>query len=198
MPALIRLATEDDAAAMLDIYAPVVQDSVISFELTPPTVEEFQARIASNLTFAPWLVCEIDGKVVGYVYGARFRQRVAYQWTVEVTVYVHHDYTRRGIGRGLYVSLFECLRLQGFVNAIAVIALPNPGSVALHEQVGFEKAGVFHLVGYKHGQWLDVGWWELTLLTRETSPTAPLPFDDAIRLPDWDAALKTGEPLIRA
>lgn len=109
----------------------------------PPTEDEFRQRISARLEQAPWLVCESEGTVLGYAYGGMYRTRRAYQWTSEVAINVHEAYHRRGIGRGLYVSLFECLRVLGYVNAVAVITLPNPASVALHESLGFEPVGLF-------------------------------------------------------
>jgi L-amino acid N-acyltransferase YncA len=188
---MIRLAREADAAQMLAIYAPVVRETAISFELEPPTEDEFRQRIRNVLEYAPWLVCEDNGDILGYAYASRFRPRAAYQWTVEVTVYVHPDRHRRGVGRALYMALLECLRLQGYCTAVAVIALPNPASVALHESLGFAHIGVFHAVGYKHGQWHDVGWWELALRERDPSPAPPLRLHDVLDTPEWQEALKS-------
>ena len=169
----IRLATEADAEDMLAIYAPVVRDTAISFELEPPSAEEFRSRIRSTLTRAPWLVCEIDGDTAGYAYAGPLKTRAAYQWSVEVTVYVHEDYRRHGVGSAVYTSLFECLRLQGYVNAYGGIALPNPGSVGLHESMGFFHVGTYRNVGYKLGAWHDVGWWQLEITSPSVDPTPP-------------------------
>ena len=169
----IRLAAEADTEAMLAIYAPVVRETAISFELEPPSVEEFQSRIRSTLTRAPWLVCEIDSHVAGYAYAGPLRMREAYQWSVEVTVYVHADYRRLGVGSAVYTSLFECLRLQGYTNAYGGIALPNPGSVGLHEGMGFFHIGTYQNVGYKLGAWHDVGWWQLEMKTPSEEPAPP-------------------------
>ena len=169
----IRLATEADAAGMLAIYAPIVRETAISFELEPPPVEEFQSRIASTLTRTPWLVCEIDGDVAGYAYAGPLRTRAAYQWSVEVTVYVNSKYRRLGIGSAVYTSLFDCLRLQGYMNAYGGIALPNPGSVGLHERMGFFHIGTYRNVGYKLETWHDVGWWQLELTGPTNEPSFP-------------------------
>ena len=114
----IRLATEADAEDMLAIYTPVVLETAISFELEPPSVDEFRSRIRSTLTRTPWLVCEINGEVAGYAYAGPLRTRAAYQWSVEVTVYVHADYRRHGVGSAVYTSLFSCLRHQGLLERI--------------------------------------------------------------------------------
>lgn len=197
MGAVIRLARESDAGQMLDIYAPLVRETAISFELEPPTEEEFRRRVAATLEYAPWLVCESDSGILGYVYASRFRPRAAYQWTVEVTVYVASSSQRRGIGRALYTSLLECLRVQGFCSAVAVIALPNPASVALHEGLGFRQVGVFPAVGYKLGQWHDVGWWRTALRECPHSPAPPVPPGRLLDSPAWQAAIGKGIGLLR-
>lgn len=159
MSVQIRLAEVSDAEAMLDIYAPIVRATAVSFELEPPTIAAFRERIATYTRTAPWLVCQIDGGVAGYAYAAPFRPRPAYQWTVEVTVYVAVGFRRRGIARGLYTALLELLRMQGFVTVVGIIALPNLESVALHESLGFELVGIFRRIGFKLGAWHDTGWW---------------------------------------
>ena len=129
----IRLAGPQDVAAMLDIYTPVVRDTAISFEETAPSLAEFEDRVRAVSKSFPWLVCVRDGDVLGYAYGSTFSPRAAYQWAAETTVYVADGAKRRGVGRGLYTSLLACLALQGYAVAIARIALPNAGSVGLHE-----------------------------------------------------------------
>jgi phosphinothricin acetyltransferase len=156
---MIRSASIADAAAMLETYAPIVRDTAISFELEPPTLDEFAARVAKVQEHAPWLVYDDDG-ILGYAYASKFRERPAYRFTVETTVYVRADARGKGVGRALYDELFRQLRELGFVTALAVIALPNPASVALHESIGFKPVGVFHRVGFKFDRWHDTGWWE--------------------------------------
>ena len=174
----IRPAAEADAGAMLGIYAPVVLETAISFELEPPTLTEFQGRIRNTLTTTPWLVCEIGESVSGYAYAGPYRTRPAYRWSAETTVYVHTDFRRRGVGRALYSSLFACLRVQGYVGAYAAITLPNPASVALHERMRFTHLGTFCNVGFKLGRWHDVGWWQRALRSSPADPDPPTPFPD--------------------
>lgn len=174
----IRLATPDDAAGILAIYKPVVEQTAISFELAPPTVEDMRGRIAKTMPQYPYLVCEADGVVAGYVYGSTFRSRPAYQWTVEVTVYVHEDYRKRGIARALYTALFALVKAQGYMTALSVIALPNDASIYLHESMGFETVGVFRNVGYKLGKWHDTGWWQLALNDALLNTYPPKPITD--------------------
>ena len=171
----IRLAKQTDAAAIRDIYAPIVRDTHISFEQVVPAPAEIAARVENTLTQYPWLVCELDGSLAGYAYASAFRSRAAYQWTTETTVYVHSDCLRRGIARALYTSLLALLRAQGYVTAVGVIALPNPASIRAHEAVGFYKIGVFRNVGHKAGEWRDTGWWQLDLRPAPSAPESPIP-----------------------
>jgi L-amino acid N-acyltransferase YncA len=168
----IRTAHPDDAAAVQAIYAPLVRDSCISFELEPPSVEQMRDRIVSTLPVLPWLVQVADsGQLQGYVYASRHRERAAYQWAVDVSAYVHVSSRGQGVAGRLYRNLFEQLRALGYCQAFAGIALPNAASVALHESVGFQPLGVYRQVGFKLGAWHDVGWWQHTL----QSPAQPLP-----------------------
>ena len=196
MTAEIRLATPDDACGVQAIYAPIVQDTAISFELEPPTVEEMRQRIVKTLGHLPWLVCERRGHILGYVYASQHRTRPAYQWSVDVSVYVHPKARRLGVGRGLYRSLFALLALQGLYQAYAGITLPNPASVGLHESLGFQPIGVYRAVGYTLGAWHDVGWWQLSLRERAEAPTPPMALGTASTLPEWSAALAAGAPLV--
>jgi len=172
---IVRLASDADAEAIAGIYAPYVRDTAISFETEPPSVDEMRGRVRAVLTWAPWLVCERDGRVVGYAYAARFHARAAYQWTVEVTVYVDSAVHRSGVGRALYGMLLDALRLQGFRTAVGIIALPNAPSVALHERLGFRNVGVALETGFKHGCWHDIGWWQLELQRFADPPAPPRP-----------------------
>jgi L-amino acid N-acyltransferase YncA len=197
MPATIRLATENDADQIAAIYAPIVRDTVISFEVEPPTVDEMRQRLTETLPHLPWLVCEHDGQVLGYAYASRHRARAAYQWAVDTTVYVHEQARRTGMGRALYSSLREVLALQGYYNAYAGIALPNVGSVGLHEAVGFRPVGVYRKVGYKLGAWHDVGWWQLSLQALQDKPDPPRPLQLVQGSAAWDAALAAGARVMR-
>jgi phosphinothricin acetyltransferase len=170
---MIRLATLDDAAAVAEIYRPYVDATTITFETVAPDAAEMRARIGDVLARLPWLVLEDAGRVVGYAYASPHRARAAYQWSVDVAVYVEQSHHRRGIGRHLYGALFPRLVRQGLVNAYAGITLPNDKSVGLHEVMGFRPVGVYQNVGYKLGQWLDVGWWHLALQPLPASPQPP-------------------------
>ncbi|KQV52998.1 acetyltransferase [Pelomonas sp. Root1217] len=160
----IRTATPPDAAAVAAIYDPVVQHTAISFETEPPGAVEMRARIGKTLASLPWLVAEdAAGTVCGYAYASKHRERAAYQWSVDTTVYVRDDMHGQGVGRALYGRLLPVLAELGYFQAFAGIALPNAGSVGLHEAVGFEAIGVYRNVGFKNGEWRDVGWWQKSL-----------------------------------
>jgi L-amino acid N-acyltransferase YncA len=191
-PAAIRLATEHDAGRIAAIYAPTVRNTIISFEVEPPTPDEMRSRIATTLESYPWLVCERRGRVAGYAYAGPHNPRAAYRWSVDVSAYVREAERRTGIGRALYTSLFSVLVLQGFYNAYAGISLPNPASVGLHEAVGFSPVGVYRGVGYKLGAWHDVGWWERSLRERSPHPDPPLDLSAVRASEEWSAALASG------
>ncbi len=188
----IRLATESDAGEISAIYAPVVRETIISFETEPPSPDEMRRRIVNTLGHFPWLVYERDGRVAGYAYAATHRPRAAYQWCVDVSAYVHVDERRTGVGRTLYRSLISVLALQGYRNAYAGIALPNSSSVRLHESIGFTPVGVYRETGYKLGGWHDVGWWQLTLRERDKDPTPPLALPVVVDSEGWKGALTSG------
>jgi L-amino acid N-acyltransferase YncA len=198
MSVTIRVATPEDAEGILAIYAPIVRETAISFEVEPPTRVEMEKRIAKTLRALPWLVCERQGEVLGYVYASPHRARAAYQWAVDVTVYIHEEARRTGMGRALYTSLFQLLILQGFYNCFAGITLPNPASVGLHESLGFQPIGVYHRVGYKLRTWHDVGWWQRSLQPYQSPPAPPTAFETLRHAsPMWDAALEAGKALLQ-
>lgn len=199
MAPIIRLADGGDAEAVRAIYAPFcAAGSHVSFEVEAPTVEEMRRRIARTLPRHPWLVAEEGGAVLGYVYAGPHRERAAYRWSADVSAYIGEGRRRSGVGRGLYRSLFEVLRLQGFVNAYAGATLPNEGSVGLHRAMGFEEVGVYRRVGFKAGAWRDVVWWWLPLREPPADPAEPLTLDEARRLDAWPTALASGLAMIRA
>jgi L-amino acid N-acyltransferase YncA len=198
MSTTMRVARPEDAAAILTIYAPIVRETAISFEVEPPTRVAMHARIATTLRHLPWLVGERQGEVLGYVYASPHRARAAYQWSVDVSVYIQAQARRTGLGRALYHALFELLILQGLYTCYAGITLPNPASVGLHEALGFQPVGVYQAVGYKLGAWHDVGWWQWALQPRPSLPTPPTAFE-ALRQTSaaWEAALNAGTRLLR-
>ena len=194
---MIRIARPADAAQVAAIYAPFVTDSATSFEYSLPDAAEMAARITSALAYAPYLISEVGGGILGFAYASKHRERAAYQWSVDVSVYIHDRARRQGVGRALYTSLFALLRLQGFYTAHAGISLPNPASVGLHEALGFQPVGVYRSVGFKRGGWHDVGWWQLPLRERTGTPDPPRSLAEAQEDPEWETALAAGERILR-
>jgi phosphinothricin acetyltransferase len=173
----ISVAERSHAGEIRDIYAPFIHDGFVTFETQIPDKETFEERILHYTQKFPWLVMEENGKVLGYAYASAYRERVAYQWIAECSVYVHADYRKKRIAATLYNALFELLKLQGFYKVYAVITVPNPQSVGFHEKMGFKWFATYENVGYKAGKWCDVGWWQLTLAEPNNSvPPAPIPF----------------------
>ena len=172
----LRVASEGDAAAIRDIYAPHVEHSAVSFETEVPGVAAMAARIAKLLPTHPWLVAAVDDRVAGYAYAGPHRERAAYRWSVEVTAYVHSQFHGRGVGKRLYVALHALLKTQNYVNAYGIITLPNAASIALHEACGFRPCALFRHAGYKFGAWHDVGWWQLQISEPVSVPAEPIAF----------------------
>lgn len=178
MSFLIRAATTADAAAVAAIYAPYVDKLSVSFEQRAPSPKEMARRIETITETYPWLIAESDGEVVGYAYGMRFRERWAYRFTVETAIYIAAHRQREGIGRRLYMALIRTLSAQGFTQAVATITLPNDNSIEMHEAVGFKRGGVWRSVGFKGGEWRDVGLWQRSLALMEPEPDEPKPFNE--------------------
>ncbi len=197
MNPIIRLASEHDAEQVRSIYAPFCEGTAVSFEITAPTIAEMQERIRKVLSQHPWLVCEVGGKVIGYAYACAHRERAAYRWSVDVAVYIAEGKRRSGIGRALYSSLFKILVLQGYFKAYAGVTLPNPGSVGLHESMGFTPVGIYHGVGYKAGAWRDVGWWEMALQPECAEPDEPRSVQMIQQSAAWREAISAGLPHLR-
>ena len=174
----LRVARAEDAEGILAIYAPIVRETTISFEVEPPTVEEMKGRIEKTMASLPWLVWESEGGILGYAYASRHRERAAYQWSVDVSVYVATESRGRGIGRRLYTPLLGILEDLGYYTALAGIALPNAASVGLHEAMGFQPIGIYRNIGYKLGAWHDVGWWQRELRAYDANPKPPITMEE--------------------
>lgn len=187
----IRLATPADARDILEIYGPYIVNTSFTFETEIPSVSAFAQRIETYLQNWPWLVYEAEGKMAGYAYASRYRERAGYQWCVESSIYIHDDFQKAGIGKRLYTALFEILKQQGFNNVYAVINLPNEKSVAFHEKAGFHYFATYEKVGYKLGKWKNVGWWQLVLNEYGDEPPAPIPFSELNK--DFLPALFAGQ-----
>jgi phosphinothricin acetyltransferase len=170
----IRLANVDDAAAIASIYRPYVEQTRISFETEAPDGAEIMRRMANPIH--PWLVAEDQGSIVGFTSTSPMRSRAAYRWSVETGIYLAPEAQGHGFGRALLEAHLDLLKRQGFVTIVAGIALPNEASVALHEKLGFTLSGIERGVGFKQGQWVDVGRWQKDLAARAASPQEPIPY----------------------
>jgi L-amino acid N-acyltransferase YncA len=174
----IRVAALPDADSILAIYAPFcASDCPISFEVEAPTLEQMRGRIESIQRTLPWIVALDTGKaVLGYAYASHHKERAAYRWSVDVSVYLSPAARGQGLGKRLYQKLFDLLKDLGYVNAYAGITLPNAASEALHRSMGFTQVGVYEKVGYKVGKWHDVAWYGRSLQLHPDSPPEPTPF----------------------
>jgi L-amino acid N-acyltransferase YncA len=187
---MIRLARPGDATQVHAIYAPIVEHTAISFEEQVPAVAEMEQRIRSVLETRPWLVEERDGEVLGYVYASTFRERAAYQWGTEVTVYVREDMRGRGVGRHLYDALFDVLRLQGYVTAVAGATLPNPVTERLHLAMGFTEFGRYPAAGFKFDRWYDVVFWYLRLQPLPARPHTLRTLAEIVGTREWNHVIE--------
>jgi phosphinothricin acetyltransferase len=177
----IRAATPEDANSIAAIYAPHVLTGTASFEIDPPDARAMRTRMAASDGLYPWIVAttgDPDGGVIGYAYAGKFRDRPAYRYVCETSIYLTDASSGSGVGRLLYEALIDTLRAQGFVHAIGAITLPNDRSIRLHEASGFRRAGVYREVGFKHGQWIDVGFWQCELNAPVVPPVEPKKFSE--------------------
>jgi phosphinothricin acetyltransferase len=169
----VRDATPDDASACARVYAPYVLETAVTFELEPPSVSQTADRIAAALRTHAWVVLEQDGRIVGYAAAGPMKDRAAYRWSCEVSVYLERGRRRTGAGRALYTALFERLAARGYRTAVAGMTLPNDASVGLHRALGFEPVGTYRRIGWKHGAWHDVAWAQRSLADGQDPPPEP-------------------------
>lgn len=174
----IRMAHEEDAERLLEIYAPYCKETVITFEYDVPSLDEFRGRIRHVLEKYPYLAAEMDGKIVGYAYATPYKSRAAYQWNVETSIYLDMDYRDKGIGSLLYEKLIELLEKQRVRNIYACVTLPNEGSEAIHKKFGFTLMGRFPKSGFKAGEWHDIGWFEKHLEYSDEKPEPVIPIHE--------------------
>ena len=160
----IRLALNEDAEALARIYNHYIRETIITFEEEPLSVRDMESRIERVRAIPlPWLVAQVGNQIVGYAFAKPWKERSAYRFSTETSVFVDPDHRRRGIGSRLYQKLVHELRGLGVHSAIGGIALPNEASVALHEALGFKRVAEFHEVGFKFQKWIDVGYWQKIL-----------------------------------
>tara|TARA_B100000676_G_C17593778_1_gene588438 strand:- start:23 stop:619 length:597 start_codon:yes stop_codon:yes gene_type:complete len=188
----IRLADPSrDARQVAAIYYPYVINTHITFEYVPPDGSVIASRMKSQQEKFPWLVCEHERELMGFAYGSPFRSQQAYDWSVETTIYVRESAHNLGIGSALYETLIKCLRLQGYMSAVGVIALPNEPSVSLHNKFGYKEIGILPNAGYKSGSWYDVAIWRLELEEASPTPEKIVSIDDITNTLDFAKILET-------
>jgi len=178
----IRLASEADPDAIVAIYRPYVEQTHFTFEEVPPDAADIAARLSNPIH--PWIVAEDGGLIVGYASASPLRNRAAYRWSVETGIYLAPEAQGCGVGRRLLSAHLDLLERQGMVTAIAGIAMPNDASIALHEKLGFVLSGIERGVGFKLGQWVDVGRWQRDLARRMVMPVEPLPATEVWSQPE--------------
>ena len=198
MSPIIRLAEKRDVSGILEIYAPFILETSVTFEETVPDEASFWERIQGIMGELPYLVCEIDGRIAGYAYASGYRNRASYRWSKEVSVYVHPDFQRMKVADALYTSLNDMVRFQGISDLLAIITMPNEPSVAFHEYFGYRKCGEFSKVGYKQDQWQNVGWFELFLQDENKAPKDRiLPLSEITGLPIFEEAIQKGQSKLK-
>jgi L-amino acid N-acyltransferase YncA len=164
---LIRTVKIKDVPMILDIYSYYVENTIITFEITPPDIDEMKRRVMETVKAFDWIIYELNGTTVGYAYYTKFRERKAYDYSCETTVYVHKDFVGKGIGSTLYGELINRLKKTSKAVAIGGISLPNEASVRLHEKMGFKNVGILKNIGRKFNKWISVGYWELELIKND-------------------------------
>ncbi|HIT90167.1 MAG TPA: N-acetyltransferase [Candidatus Merdenecus merdavium] len=174
---IIRDIEKKDMNRVLDIYSPYIRNSIITFEYDVPSVSIFCDRVERVIGQFPWLVCEIEGKIAGYAYASHYRERTAFSWDCELSIYLDPAFSGRGIGKVLYSRLIELVTMQGYFQAYALVSLPNIRSEKLHESLGFEFEGRLKNVGYKLNQWIDLGQYVKRLKPLDDPGSFPMPYN---------------------
>lgn len=174
----IRTVSANDAQKLLDIYAPYVLNTAITFEYEVPSLNEFKGRIEQTLRRYPYIAAISDNEISGYAYASSFKQRAAYDWAVETSIYVKNGYHGKGIGKILYTELERILKLQNIINLNACIAYPNPQSIAFHEKSGYKKTAHFTKCGFKNNKWYDMVWLEKFIGSHTVPPKPFIPYSE--------------------
>lgn len=186
----IRMATLEDAVHLLEIYAPFIQNTSITFEYAVPTIEEFTKRIQNVIAFYPWLIYEEEGKVLGYAYATPYGVREAYKWSTTLSIYLVPEAEGKGIAQYLYEVLLILLKEQGIYKTYAIVTLPNFKSEKFHQKMGFKKVGTFENIGYKLGKWKNVCYLQYDLEKCEGKPQDPIALKNLLENNTIEAYLK--------
>lgn len=188
----IRQIEEKDIEQVRKIYKKYIEETTITFEYDVPSIEVFKKRVLDICRTFPWLVYEVDKKVVGYAYASRYKERAAFSWDCELSVYIDEKFQHQGIGQKLYKALLSSVKLQGYFNIYALICVPNVGSESLHKSMGFEKEGHFSKIGYKFHQWLDLAQYVYRVDPPVNLNHFPIAFDE-ISIKEREAIFKESE-----
>lgn len=189
---MIRLAQKEDMSQMLELYQYFVMKTAVTFDINTPPLDVFESKINSIMEEAPCLVCELDGSIVGYAYAAPYREKGAYKWTRELTVYVHPDFHKQRIGTALYIALIDILKAQNYRHLVAAITLPNIPSVSFHERLGFMLVGVFDNIGVKFGKAYRVGWFQCAIRDMYEPTEEIIPYQKVLEQSTGKKALTRG------
>lgn len=193
----IRLASEKDAEEILEIYKPFIINTPVTFEYEVPKLSEFKNRIINTQKKYPYLVCGIDGNIAAYAYASSYGKRAAFDWSVELSIYINPKYHRKNIGKAMYTCLLKLLKLQGFYNAYALITSPNPQSEGFHTSFGFKRACVLPKMGYKFGKWHDLAYYELAIADHKITPKAPKTIDEIKSNPEFSNILSEAAKTVK-
>lgn len=175
---IIRPIEISDSEKVLEIYRPYIENTNITFEYTVPELEEWKQRIEMVSQQFPWLVAELDDEILGYAYASKHRDRIAYSWCCEASVYLSDKAQGKGLAKILYQKLFEILKLQGYINVYAILTSPNPKSEKFHENFGFNDVGRFYKAGFKFDEWHNTRWMQLHLSKHEIPPNVLISFEE--------------------
>ena len=192
----IRLANENDYSSILKIYEPFIRETFVTFEYKVPSFDEFAKRMAKIQKIFPLLVCEAEGNVAGYAYISRFREREAYDWSVESSIYIDTAHQGKKFGKALYIALVELSELAGYRNIYGVVTMPNEKSEKLHKSLGFETVGTLKNVGYKFGKWLDVKYLSLNIKEYTDSPHKPKRMDEILVTAEYNEIMEKVQSII--
>ncbi len=187
----IRPFKFSDAETLLEIYRPYVEETNITFEYTVPDIRDWKERIQLISKQFPWLIAEYDGKIAGYAYATKHRDRIAYSWCCESSVYLSEEFHGRGIAKILYEKLFAILELQGYINVYAILTSPNPASEKFHRKFGFSNIGKFYNAGFKFGEWHTTRWMQLSISGHEIPPNDIIPFSEIVNSQNIHKVLKS-------
>lgn len=174
----LRLVTSQDSKEILAIYAPYIKETVITFEYDIPSLEEFTNRVVTISKNMPYIVATNNNEIIGYGYASLYRERRAYAWAVELSIYVDNTKKQRGVGTKIYDAILGLLKELGYCRVYSCVTYPNPPSIAFHTKYGFQEIGVFHKAGYKFGKWFDILWLELDIDPKDKNIKIPKAIQD--------------------